>query len=243
MVPFLYIPVSIMVVLMGMAAYLMYGDTFMEDGNMVLPTLIEQFLPTGLIGLLLAAIMSATMSTSSTCLLCATTCLVEDVIHPLRKKKIASAASGLKEFRICMIILGVATTAVTLWATDIISIITLGYAASVGGLFVPVIATIFFKKATKPAVHVSMVVGAAVYVTIALPWFYDFWLEKLGAIIADAPLVIALPVAAVAFIVVNAITYKKGDHGNIDIYFTDEWEKSPNNWEKHPEILNNTEAV
>jgi SSS family solute:Na+ symporter len=243
MVPFLYIPVSIMVVLMGMAAFLMYGDTFMDDGNIVLPTLIQEFLPTGLIGLLLAAILSATMSTSSTCLLCATTCFVEDVVHPLKKTKVTSEKEGLKEFRICMIILGIATTAVTLWATDIISIITLGYAASVGGLFVPVIATIFMKKATKAAVQASMIVGAVVYVAVALPWLYDFWLAKLGDIIADAPLVIALPIAAVTFVIVNMLTFKKGDHGNIDIYFTDEWEKSPNNWEKNPELLKDAEVL
>jgi SSS family solute:Na+ symporter len=242
LVPFLYIPVSIMVVLMGMSGFLMYGDRFVNDGNLVLPTLIQEYLPVGLIGLLLAAILSATMSTSSTCLLCATTCFVEDVLHPLQSKKAVSDAEGLKEFRICMIILGIATIAVTLWATDIISIITLGYAASVGGLFVPIIATIFIKKATRTAVQASMIMGAVVYVAIALPWLYDFWLARVGAIIADAPLVIALPIAAVTFLAVNLATVKKGDHGNIDIYFTDEWEKSPNNWEKNPEILKDAQG-
>jgi SSS family solute:Na+ symporter len=242
MVPFLYIPVSVMVVLMGMCALILYGTTYMspeyggagQDPNMILATLIKDFLPTGVTGLLLAAILSATMSTSSTCLICSVTCLTEDVIKPLRKK-VMDDKQSLKLFRWCMVIVGIGTIGITLYATDIITLLTTGYAAAVAGLFVPMMATIFVKKATKPATYTTMIVGLVVYGAIA---FFPSAFGFLPSAIVIAPLYLSLPLSIVLMVVLTIFTQKSG-HGRIDAYFTEEWEKSPSNWEKHPEILEN----
>ncbi|MDR2296075.1 MAG: sodium:solute symporter family protein [Clostridiales Family XIII bacterium] len=242
MVPFLYIPVSVMVVLMGMCSLFLYGTNHMPevyggpaggDPNMVLPSLIMDFLPTGLTGLLLAAILSATMSTSSTCLICSTTCLTEDVIKPLLKNKLDDRSSLLL-FRVCMICIGLATIGITLWATDIIELITGNYAAAVSALFVPFMATLFSRSATKVATFVTMILGIVVYYAAQFGWF-----PGLPAVINAAPLYLALPVSIVSMVVLTQITKNTSTHGNMDAYFTDLWENSPNNWEKHPEILEN----
>jgi SSS family solute:Na+ symporter len=247
MVPFLYIPVSIMVVLMGMCALILYGVKFMPpefggpeggDPNMVLSTLIQDFLPTGLTGLLLAAILSATMSTSSTCLICSVTCLTEDVIKPLLKNK-PSDAQALKIFRVCMVVIGIGTIGITMYATDIIQLLTTGYAACIAGLWVPIMATIFYKRATRPATYITMIVGLVVYGAIAFaPASFAF----LPPAVVSAPLYVSLPLSVVLIFVLSAAT-QKSDHGRIDAYFEDEWEKSPGNWEKHPEILEGAAAA
>ncbi|MDR2356261.1 MAG: sodium:solute symporter family protein, partial [Clostridiales Family XIII bacterium] len=240
MVPFLYIPVSVMVVLMGMCSLFLYGMNHMPeayggpaggDPNMVLPSLIMDFLPTGLTGLLLAAILSATMSTSSTCLICSTTCLTEDVIKPLLKNKLDDRSSLLL-FRVCMICIGLATIGITLWATDIIELITGNYAAAVSALFVPFMATLFSRSATKVATFVTMILGIVVYYAAQFGW-----VPGLPAVVSAAPLYLALPVSIVSMVVLTQITKNTSTHGNMDAYFTDLWENSPNNWEKHPEIL------
>jgi SSS family solute:Na+ symporter len=241
MVPFLYIPVSLMVVLMGMCGLILYQGQFLPvevggeggDPNMVLTTLIQDFLPTGVVGLLLAAILSATMSTSSTCLICSVTCLTGDVIKPLLKNKLDDKQSLLL-FRVCMIVVGLGTIGITLFATDIIALITTGYAAAVAGLFVPIMSTIFVKKATKPAVYTVMLVGLIVYGAIA--FFPDAFSGFLPAAVISAPLYLSLPLSIVLMIILTLAT-QKSDHGRLDAYFTDEWEKSDGNWEKHPELV------
>jgi SSS family solute:Na+ symporter len=243
MVPFLYIPVSILVVMMGMCGMILYGLKFIPeiyggeggDPNMVLPTLIADYLPMGLIGLLLAAILSATMSTSSTCLICSTTCLTKDVIEPLMEsrtgKKLDDKAS-LKLFRISMVCIGIATISVTLWATDIITLLTTAYSAASAGLFIPMMCTLFMRKATKSGVYTTMLLGLAVYGAVTFGW-----LPFLPAVVQSAPLYASLPVSIVCMAIFWFATKNSGKHGRLDGYFPDEWEKSPGNWEKHPELL------
>jgi SSS family solute:Na+ symporter len=240
MVPFLYIPVSIAVVLMGMCAMFLYGPAYLPevvgggglDPNMILSQLIGDFLPKGLTGFLLAAILSATMSTSSTCLICSVTCLTEDVIKPFQKKKLDPKQS-LFLFRVCMVVVGFGTIGITLWATDIITLLTTAYAAVVAGLWVPMMATLFVKKATKPATYITMIVGLVLYGLMSFaPDMFSF----LPANIVASPLYLTLPISIVLQVVLSICT-QKSDHGRIDAYFTDEWEKSPGNWEKHPEVL------
>jgi SSS family solute:Na+ symporter len=225
---------------MGMCALFLYGTNHMPeayggpaggDPNMVLPSLIMDFLPTGLTGLLLAAILSATMSTSSTCLICSTTCLTEDVIKPLLKRKLDDKGSLLL-FRVCMICIGLATIGITLWARDIIALITNNYAAAVSALFVPFMATLFSRSATKAATFTTMILGIVVYYAAQFGW-----IPGLPAVVAAAPLYIALPASILCMIVLTLITKNSSTHGNMDAYFSDLWENSPNNWEKHPEIL------
>jgi SSS family solute:Na+ symporter len=236
MVPFLYIPVSIAVVMIGMCALIIYGPAFLsvdfggggQDPNLVLPTLIQDFLPTGLTGLLLAAILSATMSTSSTCLICSTTCFTEDVIKPLLKKRLDDKGS-LKLFRISMICIGVLTIGITLWATDIIQLITTGYAGIVAGLWIPMMCTIFVKKSTKVATYTTMIAGLVVYfIVLLVPAFPD--------VLNESPLYVSLPFSIVCMIIMILVS-QKSSHGRLDAYFTDEWEKSLGNWEKYPEII------
>ncbi|MDR2458239.1 MAG: sodium:solute symporter family protein [Clostridiales Family XIII bacterium] len=257
MVPFLYIPVSIMVVLMGMCAVIIYGTRFLgpeyggagEDPNFILPTLITDYLPQGLTGLLLAAILSATMSTSSTCLICSTTCIVEDVIKPAWEKKTGkpyTKKSSLLLFRVAMILIGLSTILITLFAKDIIELITTGYAAAVAGLFVPFMCTMFVKSTTKLATYITMISGFALYLIIWIgSSFGGLTLPgAFGAAVVSAPLYLTLPFSIVIMAIVIFATKhaSKGSegwlgHGNRDAFFTDEWEKSEKNWEKHPEIL------
>jgi Na+/proline symporter len=132
-----------------------------------------------------------------------------------------------------MVIIGLGTIGITMFATDIIQLLTTGYAAAVAVLFVPIMATIFMKKATKPAVYITMIVGLVVY---GVPAFAPAVFGFLPPAIAAAPLYVSLPLSIVLIFVISAVT-QKSEHGRIDAYFEDEWEKSPGNWEKHPELI------
>jgi Na+/proline symporter len=173
------------------------------------------------------------MSTSSTCLICATTSFTDDVVQPFLKKKLDDKKSLLL-FRCSMVGLGFSTILITLWAHDIISLITETYAAAVSALAFPIFMTLFWKKATKVGTFTTMIASAVIYYAV------QFGGEAMGlnANLVAAPLFVAFPASVVIMLVVSFATQKTSTHGVIDAYFDDEWEKSPNNWEKHPEILN-----
>jgi SSS family solute:Na+ symporter len=239
MVPFLFIPIAVMVVLMGMCGRILYNTQYIPaasggdggDPNMVLAQLITDYLPAGLIGLLLAAILSATMSTASTCLICSVTCLTEDVIKPFFKKSLTDKGSLLL-FRCSMIGTGLVTLSITLWATDILTLLTTAYSAAAAGLFIPFMCTMFTRKATKAAIYTTMFFGLGLYFAISFGF-----LPFLPAVVQSAPLYVSFPLSIVVMVIVTLATKGSGKHGRLDAYFDDEWEKSRGNWEKHPELL------
>jgi hypothetical protein len=82
-----------------------------------------------------------------------------------------------------------------------------------------------------------MILGIVVYYAAQFGW-----IPGLHPTIIAAPLYLALPVSIVCMVVLTQITKNTSTHGNMDAYFSDLWENSPNNWEKHPEILDRMPA-
>ena len=216
------------VILIGLCCYVMYPDLASDQD--ALPTIITELLPNGLMGLLLAAVLSATMSTSSTGLLCAVNCFTSDVVFVIRdaiknrsdrKIEEGKATEGKKEVltlaatRIVIAIIGVFTLIGSLYFPNIIELILLGYSLICGGLLVPAVATMFSKRATKPAAIVSMLSGGISYLILS---FTVSW----------PAIFLAVPISAVLMIVVSLCT-KKPDPLTYDLYFEGEWEQSPNN--------------
>lgn len=70
-----------------------------------LPVYLSQILPTGLIGLVTAAMIAAFMSTHDSYLLCWSTVITQDIIAPMRKKTL-SVQAKLKITRTIIIIIG-----------------------------------------------------------------------------------------------------------------------------------------
>jgi len=79
-----YMFIAIPVIFVGMVAFLLFPDANAQN---ILARSIVEILPTGLIGILVAAVISATMSTAASCALNAVTCFSIDVLEPIRGKK------------------------------------------------------------------------------------------------------------------------------------------------------------
>ncbi len=214
------------VILIGLCCYVMYPDLASDQD--ALPTIITELLPNGLIGLLLAAVLSATMSTSSTGLLCAVNCFTSDVVFVIRdsikKKETTGKNQEKKEVltlsatRMIIAVAGVFTLLGSLYFPKIIELILMGYSLICGGLLVPAVATMFSKRATKPAAIASMLTGGVSYLILSLT-------------VTWPAIFLAVPISAIVMVVVSLCT-KKPDPLTYDLYFEDEWEKSPNNPEK-----------
>ncbi|MGE3315299.1 MAG: sodium:solute symporter [Planctomycetaceae bacterium] len=79
-----------------------------------MPLFLSQLLPVGLIGLILAGMIAAQMSTDSSYLLCWSAVIVQDVIDPLTGEKL-SDSSRMFLTRLCMLLIGAFLLIWSLW--------------------------------------------------------------------------------------------------------------------------------
>lgn len=150
------------IIISGMAAHLLLPGT---EPQSILTTLITKILPSGLVGLLAAAIMSATMSTAAACSLNALTCFREDVLKPLKlisKEK----EESIIYTRILLVVITLIALSFAILLPSVIKLLLIGYSLATGGLLVPVFATMLWKRATSLGVSLSMIFGGGSFLIL-----------------------------------------------------------------------------
>lgn len=127
------------------------------DPEMGLPVLLSQILPVGIMGLMMSAYFSAVLSTADSCLMAASGNLSIDLLGRFFKGK-----SLKHEMRISQLItlsIGIVSILIAWQMTEVLSLMLYSYAFMVSGLFVPVIAGLFFGQKSHLAAIASMLVG------------------------------------------------------------------------------------
>ena len=147
----------------------------LADPDLAFATIVNVVLPAGMRGLLLAACLSAIMSTASACLLASSTVLLEDVWLPTRRTK---TIGSVTQTRVLTLALGILATTIACLTTDVIAALTVAYDLLVGALFVPVIGAILWRRGTPAAALASIDVGGVAVVGLLL----------LRGIASDAPI-------------------------------------------------------
>lgn len=161
------------------------GDEQYADVNYVFPTFITTQMPVGLVGLMIAAMFAAAMSTASGELSALSSATIIDFYrrhfvkhqtdaHYLMASKLASAGWGLFA---CV---------VAIYAADQGSLIEVVnrygsfFYGSILGVFILAILT---KRATATGAFVGLVAGMAVVLSVAfgLPWIAFLWHNLIGA--------------------------------------------------------------
>ncbi|GGE17054.1 3-guanidinopropionate transporter [Marinithermofilum abyssi] len=152
--------------LIGMtAAVLLPG---LEDPQLAFPKLATAILPPGVLGIVLAAVISALMSTASGTLLASSTLLVHDIWKRFFRPDLTDQ-QFLQATRWTTVILGVFILTMAVWIQDVIVALDVAYAFLSGSIFVPVMAAFFWKRATSQGVWLSILVsGAVVLATLIL---------------------------------------------------------------------------
>jgi SSS family solute:Na+ symporter len=139
----LLVPMALGITLIGMAAAVLFPNI---KADQAFPTVIQYVMPPVLVGLVLAALLSAVMSSAVTCLLSVSTILTTDVIH-----KFQPAISEEKLLIISkwgIVILGLVAMAVALLINNIINSLLLAYTIYTAGL-VPAVIAGFYKNKLK----------------------------------------------------------------------------------------------
>jgi solute:Na+ symporter, SSS family len=125
--------------------------------------IVEAVLPTGVIGLVLAAALAAIMSTASAALLASSTILANDLLTLVRPVKDRVLAT-----RVVTLIVGGAVVAVSLALNDVVGALTVAYDLLTGALFVPIVLGLLWTRGTGRAAVSSIAVSSIVIVTLMI---------------------------------------------------------------------------
>jgi Na+/proline symporter len=133
-----YIPFLIGITLCGMAAYiLLWQPGLIKNPDMALPVLINNFVPSGVAGLGMAAVLAAMITTSANCLFASGTTISYDFVQKYVKKD-ASDRYYIWVARISMAALAFAWLAVCLiWKPLVLEALMFAYSVAAGGIVMP----------------------------------------------------------------------------------------------------------
>ncbi len=188
---------SLVCVALGVSGAILIPNVAARFGSSdaIIPALTISYLPAGLIGFCLAGMMAVMMSTASVALLITGTTLSNDLVRPLRPG--ISEKTLLIAARITVLVVGVLGVFFALWIKNIFDLLLLAFAVYVSGVFFPVMAALYWDKATRAGAVVSSV--AASIIVIAL-----YALNKPFHI---EPIMVSLTVSAALMAAVSLATY------------------------------------
>jgi SSS family solute:Na+ symporter len=171
-----------------------------EGVDAAIPQLVHLYMPPVIKGLCLAAMMAVMMSTADTALLIAGTTFSRDIIRPFRPE--TSDKTLLLYARLFIIVIGVLGVVFALNMQGIFDVLLLAFAIFVSGLFVPVMAALFWSKATKAGALISSIAASVVVVALyglKLSNMLPVWIE---------PILVSIIVSFVLMVGISLATYK-----------------------------------
>jgi len=172
----------------GMSAKVLLPD--LDAADDAFAHVVEATMPTLLAGLVLAAALSAVMSTSSGALIATATVFGQDILGKLR----GHAARGDEhagDSRWLVAGFGVVMIAIACLLQDVVAALTVAYDILVGGLLVPIIGGLVWRRGTGTGALAAMGVGTvATLVTMFV----------VGDLYANEPVYVGLATGLVAYV-------------------------------------------
>jgi len=155
--------ISLFPAIAGMGARGYFPD--LVDGSKAIPRIIEEVFPIGVGAIVLAALLAAIMSTADSLLTAGTSHIINDLWLKLRKSGNGNSydkKNMLKISRIFTVILGLLALIIALLVPAIIDALIYSYTMYIGGVFIPVIGGVLWKKATKEGALSALIIGALI---------------------------------------------------------------------------------
>ncbi|MEG1832404.1 MAG: sodium:solute symporter family protein [Burkholderiaceae bacterium] len=154
-----------------------------EDPQRVLPTLVAELMPMWLRVLFFGAVLSAVMSTASATMLAPSTTFVENILKnfmPLSDRK------ELKAMRITLFFFAAAVLvySIKLEGTPIYDMVAMAYQFPVVGAFWPLVAGLYWKRATNQGAVWSITIGLVVWLILTTTSLGEVFPAVLGGFIA-----------------------------------------------------------
>jgi SSS family solute:Na+ symporter len=176
----------------GMAASVIVPG--LEERDDAFAAVVDATMPAVLAGLVLAAALAAVMSTASGALIATATVFSQDIVQRLRGQ--APVADGddahLRSNRLYVAAFGLLVIAISCALQDVVAALTVAYDILVGGLLVPILGGLIWRRGTNVGALLAMGVGTlATLVTMAV----------VGDLYANEPIYVGLAAGLVVFVV------------------------------------------
>ena len=185
----------------GMCGRVIIPDVDKDHYGDVFAMLAQGYVPTILGGVVLAAGVAAMMSTASGTLIAAATVMRVD-LAPIFVKSMKTnedddgASIAIGNDRIFVFVLGIIATGLAMTLHDPVMGMVIAYDILVGGLFIPIVGALAWKRANGTGAMASMIVGA-IAVIVAMFVYGP---------LANEPIYWGLACSLVAFIVGSLLT-------------------------------------
>ncbi|MGA4848977.1 sodium:solute symporter [Streptomyces sp. G5(2025)] len=180
----------------GTAAKVMYPK--LPSADAAFATIVKDELPIGVRGLVLAAALAAVMSTSSGALIACATVANNDIWSRLRGAAAPESEphDEVKGNRAFILIMGVAVIAIAIALNDVVQALTVAYNLLVGGLLVPILGGLLWRRGTAPGALAAVAAGGLS--VIGLMWGYG--------ILATEPVYYGLLASLAVYVAVSLAT-------------------------------------
>lgn len=209
--------------IVGMAAAVIMPG--IENPDDVFAALSTSVLPHGLAGLALASAIAAMMSTASGALIASSTVARTDVV-PLLKDILArkpqnqmsaqeaaetarlnAERSETKEAeinanRVWVLVLGIVSMSLAIMVPNVLAALTIAYAILVGGLLVPILGAMLWRRSTGVGATWATLIGSVT--TLCTMGFLEMTAEhRFDGVFANEPIYFGLIASAITFVVVS----------------------------------------
>lgn len=181
----------------GTAAKVLYPN--LPSADDAFATIVKDELPMGVRGLVLAAALAAVMSTSSGALIACATVANNDIWSRLRGLTAGGGGEDhdeVKGNRLFILLMGIATIAIAIALNDVVQALTVAYNLLVGGLLVPILGGLLWRRGTVQGALAAVTVGGLS--VIGLMWAYG--------ILANEPVYYGLLASLAAYVIVSLAT-------------------------------------
>ncbi|MGW0832052.1 sodium:solute symporter [Streptomyces prunicolor] len=178
----------------GMATKSLYPQLASADDAFA--TIVRHALPTGVRGLVLAAALSAMMSTASGALIASATVANNDIWARLRRRTVSLDGDEIGSNRLAIVVLGVAAMGIACALGDVIEALTVAYNLLVGGLLVPILGGLVWKRGNLPGAMASMIAGGTTVIVLMVT----------DGLLANEPIYYGLLAGLVSYVAVSLLT-------------------------------------
>ncbi|MER8067109.1 sodium:solute symporter [Streptomyces sp. NPDC094034] len=184
----------------GTAAKVLYPNLGSADDAFA--TIVKDELPVGVRGLVLAAALAAVMSTSSGALIACATVANNDIWSRLRgvggRRGGADGAEHdeVRGNRLFILIMGIGVIVIAIALNDVVEALTVAYNLLVGGLLVPILGGLLWKRGTVHGALAGVIVGGLAVVGLMAAY----------GILANEPVYYGLLSSLAAYLIVSLAT-------------------------------------
>ncbi|MGQ4383202.1 sodium:solute symporter [Streptomyces sp. SAS_270] len=183
----------------GTAAKVLYPK--LPSADAAFATIVKDELPVGVRGLVLAAALAAVMSTSSGALIACATVANNDIWSRLRGA--VSRDSGgdddhdeVRGNRAFILVMGIAVIGTAIALNNVVEALTVAYNLLVGGLLVPILGGLLWKRGTAQGALAAVVVGGLAVIGLMAGY----------GILANEPVYYGLAASLAVYVAVSLAT-------------------------------------